>query len=105
MNTFALLLGLALAVSLIVGGAVTAFVSGNALKKVVAVATALIGADVALALLGAPSVALVAASALAFAYCLIGAAVVVRLQEAYGGVELPEVDAADEQDEPRENSP
>jgi hypothetical protein len=95
------IIGLALAVALVAGGAVTAFASSNALKKTAAVVTALAGALLALALLGAPSVALVAAVAVAFAYCVVGVAISVRLQEAYGSVETGDVDAADEQDEPR----
>jgi hypothetical protein len=98
----ALMIGLALAMALVAGGAVAAFVSSNALKKVAAVLTALVGAALAAALLGAPSGVLIAAAAVAFAYCVVGVAAVVRLQEAYGSIESSELDAADEQDEPKE---
>jgi len=97
----ALLVALVLAVSLVGGGAVTAFASSNALKKLAAVLTALVGAGVALAVLGAPSATIAAALAIAFGYSVVGVAVVVRLQEAYGAIEASELDAADEQDEPR----
>jgi uncharacterized membrane protein AbrB (regulator of aidB expression) len=97
-----LMVGLALAIALVTAGAVTAFVSSNALKKVAAVLTALVGATLAAALLGAQSSLLIAVAAIAFAYCVVGIAVVVRLQEAYGSIESSDLDAADEQDEPRE---
>jgi hypothetical protein len=96
------MIGLALAVALIAGGAVTTFASNNALKKVTAVVSSLVGACVALALLGAPAAALVAGVALAFAYCIAGVAIAVRLQEAYGSVEQAHLDSVDDQDEPSE---
>ena len=102
MTSLALMVGLALAIALVAGGAAAAFASSNALKKVAAILTALGGATLAAALLGAPSSALLAGAAIAFAYCVVGVAVVVRLQEAYGSIETSELDAADEQDEPRE---
>lgn len=98
----ALMIGLALAMALVLGGAVAAFASGNALKKVAAILSALVGAGLAAALLGAPSGTLIAVAAIAFAYCVVGVAVLVRLQEAYGSIETSDLDAADEQDEPRE---
>jgi len=97
----ALLICLALAVALVAGGAVAAFASGNALKKTAATMASLVGAVLALALLGAPGGALVAGAAIALAYCVVGVAVAVRLQEAYGGIETSDLDAADDQDEPR----
>jgi multisubunit Na+/H+ antiporter MnhC subunit len=102
-STLAHMLGLTLAIALLAGGLVSAFASANALKKVAALSTALVGACLALALLGAPGAAVLAAVAIAFAYCVAGVAVAVRLQEAYGSVEVSELDAADDQDEPRES--
>jgi hypothetical protein len=96
------MIGLALAVALIAGGAAAAFTSNHALKKVAAATVALVGACVALALLGAPTIALLAGVGLALAYCLVGVAVVVRLQEAYGSVEQTHLDSIDDQDEPGE---
>jgi hypothetical protein len=101
-TTPALAVGLALAIALVAGGAVTAFVSANAVKKISATLTCLVGAGLTLALLGAPSSAVIAVVAIALGYAAIGVAITVRLQEAYGGIEASDLDAADEHDEPRE---
>jgi len=101
MTAPALLAGLVLAIALIASGAVGAFTTANALKKVGAIAVALGGALLALALLQAPNLALIALVAVSFAYAVVGVALAVRLQEAYGVIETDEIDAADEQDEPR----
>jgi len=98
----ALLSGLALAVALVVGGAVAALTAANAMKKIAALMLAFVGAALSLALLGAPGGAILAVVAIAFAHTAIGVSIAVRLQEAYGGVETGELDAADEEDEPRE---
>lgn len=90
---FAVLI-LAAAAALIATGAVTAWATTNAAKRVVGGVVALIGAALALGALGAPMFAL-AAIAFAFAHLTLGMGLVVRLQEAYGGVETAEVDAAD----------
>lgn len=102
MNALAFVLTLALSVALLAGGAVAAFASANALKKVAGTLIALAGAATALAALQAPSLAVIAAVAIAFAYAVVGVAVVVRVQEAYGDIESDEIDAADRRDEPRE---
>ena len=102
MTSPVLMVGLALAIALVAGGAVAAFASSNALKKVAALLTALLGAALAAAILGAPSSALLAATVTIFAYCVVGVAIVVRLQEGYGSIETSDLDTADEQDEPRE---
>ena len=94
----------AVAIALALIAALTAHASANATKRLVAVIVALFAAILALAALGAPQTALIAAGAVAFAYCVIGVALVVRLQEAYGVVEVAEFDAADEASEPREPS-
>jgi hypothetical protein len=52
--------------------------------------------------LSAPESLLVVGIAAAFAQLVIGVAVGVRLQEAYGGVEAAEFDAADDANEPAE---
>lgn len=101
MSAPALVACLALAVALIASGVVTAFVSAGALKKVAAVVIALMGACLALAVLQAPSIAVLAAVATAFAYAVLGVALTARLQEAYGVTETDELDAADQDDEPR----
>lgn len=102
MTAPALYIVLALAIALVVGGAVSAFASNNALKRVAAVLVALLGAALALGALGAPAIAVTGAVAIAFGYLVAGVAVVVLLQETYGAVEVRELDAADEGDEPQE---
>lgn len=102
MTTPVLIVGLALAVALLTGGAVTAFTSSNLLKKTIALAVSLIAAALALAVLGVPGVAVLSATAIALAYVVVGVAITVRVQEAYGSAEIANIDAADEQDEPRE---
>jgi hypothetical protein len=96
--------GGAFAIALVVAmaGVLAAFTSANAGKRVAAVLVALVAAMLALAAFGAPASALIAAGALAFVYCAVGVALMVRLQEAYGGIEVKDIDAADEQSEPRE---
>ncbi len=105
MSAWALMLGLGLAVALFAGAAAGAFAAGNALKKLAAIFISLVAAALTLALLGASSAAPIAVMAIAFAYCLVGVALVVRLQEAYGSIEQSDLDAADERDEPAEPLP
>ncbi len=93
---------LAVATFLTLAGAVAALSSGNAMKRLAGVLVALVGAALALAALGAPEESLTTAVAIAFGYAVVGVAVIVRLQETYGGVGAAEVDAADAQSEPRE---
>jgi hypothetical protein len=93
------------AIALALASALTAHASTNATKRLVAVIVALFAALLALAALGAPQTVLIAGGAFAFAYCVIGVAIVVRLQEAYGGVEVADFDAADDASEPRERAP
>lgn len=95
---------LALAAALVMAGAATAWTSPNVVKRLAGVMIALLGAIMGLAALGAPNGVLVGGVAAAFGYVAVGAALSVRLQEAYGAVETPEIDAADEEDEPREPS-
>lgn len=93
---------LAIAIGVATAGAVAAHACANALKRVAATMVALSGAILALAVLGAPEASLISAAAIAFAYCLLGVAVVVRAQEAYGAIETGDLDAADDASEPRE---
>lgn len=102
MSVAAEIAGFAVAVALALMSAMTAYASLNAIKRVAAVLVGLIAALVALALLGAPEAALIVGTALMFAYAALGVALVVRVQEAYGGVEVADLDAADEQAEPKE---
>jgi hypothetical protein len=88
------------AVVLLAIGATAAWASNNATKRLAALLVAQIGALIAWAALGAPLVGLVAGIAMAFAQLAVGAAVLVRLQEAYGTVEVADLDAADASREP-----
>jgi multisubunit Na+/H+ antiporter MnhC subunit len=85
----------AAAIALLAIGAVTAWAGANAAKRVVGCIVALFGAALALAALGAPAAFVLTAVVLSFAYLALGAGIVVRLQEAYGGVETTEIDSAD----------
>lgn len=90
------------AFTLLLMGAVAAWTAPNAMKRVAGVIIALIGAIVAMAALQAPPSWLIAATAIALAYCVVGTTVVVRLQEAYGGAETNAIDRADDEGEPPE---
>lgn len=97
-------LSLAVAAALMMGGSVTAWAATNTAKRVVGVLIVLAAALVAMAAIGAPTSAFVIAVVLAFGYCALGAAILVRLQEAYGTIEAREIDAADDRDEPPERA-
>lgn len=88
-------------VALLIVGAGCAWLSANAVKRVIGVVLALFGALLTLGALGAGDAG-VAGLAAGFAYLALGAALVVRLQEDYGGVEIPAHDSADEASEPLE---
>jgi hypothetical protein len=92
------------ATTLMMIGAVSAWSSGNATKRVIGAAIALIGAMAGLAALGAPPALLIVGAAVLFAQIVLGAALAVRLQEAYGSLEMSEIDAADAQSEPVERA-
>ncbi len=93
----------ATAVLLIVGVVIT-LASANAVKRVCGLTLVVLAVLVALAAVHAPQAAIMAGVAVAFAQMLIGAAVLVRLQEAYGVIEVAEFDAADAKAEPAEPS-
>jgi hypothetical protein len=82
-------------------GAAAAWVSSNAVKRVSGVIIVIAGALIALSALGAGPDILLAAIAAGLAYLAIGAAIAVRLQEAYDGVEIPDIDAADAREDAR----
>jgi hypothetical protein len=92
----------AAAVVLAVAGVLSAWASANTAKRVAGFIVAIVFAVIALAALGAPSAALMAGIAIAFAYCVLGVSVLVRMQEAYGSAEVADADAADSESEPRE---
>lgn len=94
----------AVAITLVLLGALAAWAASNAITRLAGVAIALLGAVCALAALGAPPSAQIAATAAALVYTLVGAAIVVLVQESYGSIETAALDAADaaaESSEPR----
>lgn len=93
---------LAVAFALVFGGAATALTGANMVKRVAGVIAALTGAMLGLANLGASSAMLIAAVAIALAYCALGASLIVRFQESYGAIETQAIDDGDRNDEPRE---
>lgn len=90
---------LALSLLLALAGAVVAWTSANAVRRVAGGVLAFMGALAVLATLEAPAAALTAALAVAAAFLLVGAALTVRLQEAYASTDAGEVDAADAGDD------
>ncbi len=98
-DLFALRALVALAVALVMCGVFAAWVSANVVKRVAALAVAMLGALTGAAALGAPSALLVAGAAAGFAHLAVGVAVAVRLQERYGAAETPEINAADAGDD------
>jgi hypothetical protein len=92
----------ALAIALVLLGVSAAFAAHNAVVRLAGVPIALLGGVCALAALGAPPAALILAAAVGLAYALVGAAIVILLQESYGSVESAALDAADSAAEPPE---
>jgi len=91
---------LAGALALVALGASAAFTASNVLKRLIGVAIAQVGALTGALALGAPAVLAIGGAGALFAVFALGAAITVRLQESYGAVEGPEIDAADLYDEP-----
>ncbi|MGQ0533149.1 MAG: hypothetical protein ACT4OF_10745 [Caulobacteraceae bacterium] len=88
------------AIALVIAGAAAALLSPSAIKRLAALTIAGLGALAALAL-WAPQ-AVTAGVAIMFAQLAVGVALVVRLQESYGAIEAPELDAADAESEPQD---
>lgn len=95
---------LAVGLALTLFGVSSAFIANNVWKRLGGVLAALMGAAIGSAGLGAEAEAPIAIAAIAFAYCALGAALSVRIQEAYSGVEAPALDRADADEELREPS-
>jgi multisubunit Na+/H+ antiporter MnhC subunit len=89
----------AVAIALLLCGVFAAWTASNVLKRVAALAVAMLGAIVGAAALGASSNLLMAAAAIGFAQLAVGAATAVRLQESYGEADTEEIDAADGRDD------
>ena len=94
----------AAAIALVVIGAAAALVQANAVKRVIGLAIAGFGAIAALAALGASDGALAAGVAIVFAQTVVGVVLIVRLQESYGAIEAPDIDAADRDEHAREDA-
>lgn len=84
---------------LTIAGAVGAWVSGTAAKRVVGVLLGLFGAGLAASAFGAHALTM-AALAAGFGYTAFGVALVVRLQESYAASDVRALDAADAAEEP-----
>lgn len=93
---------LAVAVTLLLAGAVAGWTSTNVVKRAVGLLAAMLGALIGAVALGAPPAWLMLGAGVALAYFMIAAALMVRLQEGYGAVEAAELDGADGADEPPE---
>ena len=99
---FVLRLEFAAALVLLLIGAIVALSSANAVKRLGGAVITLIAALLGLAVLEAPAAALSVGVAVMFATLAIGVALGVRLQEAYGAVESPDINQADAQSEAAE---
>lgn len=86
---------LMLAGAVLLAGVTAAATGASVTKRLIGVLVALLGAALAAAVVGAPPALLIASAALLLAYAAVGAALLVRLQEAYGSIETAEIDAAD----------
>lgn len=94
-----------LAGAILLAGVATAVSNASVTKRLMGVLIAMIGALLAAGAVGAPVALLIAAAALTLAYAAIGAALLVRLQEAYGSIETNEIDAADAESDNLELTP
>lgn len=101
-EVFAIRLELALSVALLALGAVMALSSANVAKRVAGLLLAHLAVLMALAALKLGGSVLMAGLGAALAALLLGVALLVRLQEAYGAVETLDMDVADSQSEPLE---
>lgn len=104
MTSLAQDMGYLAGVVLLIAGSSAAWASSNLAKRLVGVAIAHLGATVSAAAVGAPQSLLIAGATIGFAALAIGAALVVRLQEAHGAIEAAAVDAADRDADARETA-
>jgi hypothetical protein len=88
------------AIMLVIAGSAAALIAMNAIKRLVGVTIAGLGVLVALALWTPQAVSM--GVAIIFGQLAVGVALVVRMQESYGSIEVRDIDAADAADEPRE---
>lgn len=104
LDTFGEAAVLVAAIALLIIGLTAAWSSANVARRIAGIVIALTGAVAALAALGAPAALAVAALGILFAHVALGVVVLVRLQEAYGVTETPDIDNADEQAEALERA-
>lgn len=90
--------------ALVMIGAVSALLSANAIKRVGGLLVSGFGAVATLAAIGAGSAPIIAGVAVLFVYAVVGTTIVVRLQESYGSIEAPEIDAADAESDAKERA-
>ncbi|MBL8538013.1 MAG: hypothetical protein JNM59_11475 [Hyphomonadaceae bacterium] len=95
----------ALSAALMAIGFAGAWLASNLAKRLTAQVLTMLGALMVCVVIGASQALMLAGGALIFGYALVGVAVLVRLQEAYGTIELQEIDAADAQAEAQETTP
>jgi hypothetical protein len=92
------------AATLFLLGATAAWIGSNVLSRLAGLATAMLGAVCALAVLRAPQLAMLAGVGAGFAYLVVAIAIAARLQEEYASLEAEAIEAADRDDEPTERS-
>lgn len=90
--------------ALVMIGAAATLLSANAIKRVGGLLVSGFGAVAALAAMGAGNEPIIVGVAVLFVYAVIGTAIVVRLQESYGSIEAPEIDATDAEGDSQERA-
>jgi hypothetical protein len=88
------------AIMLVIAGSAAALIAVNAVKRIAGITIAGLGVLVSLGLWAPQAVSV--GVAIMFAQLAVGVALVVRMQESYGSIEVRDVDAADAADEPRD---
>jgi multisubunit Na+/H+ antiporter MnhC subunit len=99
LDSAAFLAQCAVALALFAMGAAALLTASSVGKRIMALAAINAAALYALAAMGAPQGALIAASVAGFAQIGLGVALMVRLKEDYGAVEVSDLDLADAQSE------
>jgi len=99
-EALASVLAIGVALAMLFAGAAVTLTAANIVKRLAGAFIAIIGSMLCLGALGAAGI--VTAAAIAFAYCALGATLLVRAQELYGETETPGLNKADGGDEPRE---
>lgn len=90
---------------LLVIGVTATLLSTNLVKRLVGLVFAVMGAMLAGLAFAGPSGALTAGIVIGLAYLMVGAFLLIRLQEAFGSLEARDIDAADAAAESSEAGP